>query len=102
MSTTTHPFAPEEVMAFVDGEFSADRAQSLSAHIDQCAECHELAASLRSTSQTLSNWTAATAPVNAQFEERLRVAAAKNSTLGESLSFGIFQRIIDNKRIFIS
>jgi hypothetical protein len=92
MNTTTHPFNPEEIMAYVDGELPADRAQSLSAHIDQCAECHELAASLRSTSQTLSNWTAATAPVNAQFEERLRVAAAKNSTLGESLSFGIFQR----------
>jgi len=92
MSTTTHPFAPEEIMAFVDGELSADRAQSLASHVDQCAECRELAASLRNTSQTLSNWTAATAPVNGQFEERLRVAAAKNSTLGESVSSGIFQR----------
>jgi hypothetical protein len=92
MSSTTHPFAPEEIMAYVDGELSADRAQSLASHVDQCAECRELAASLRNTSQTLSNWTAATAPVNGQFEERLRVAAAKNSTLGESVSFGIFQR----------
>jgi len=56
MSTTTHPFAPEEVMAFVDGELSADRAQSLSAHIDQCAGCHETAAAFRSTSHSLSEW----------------------------------------------
>ncbi len=92
MSTSTHPFAPEEIMAFLDGELLADRAQSFSVHIDQCAECRELAASLRNTSQTLSNWTAATAPVNAEFEDRIRVAVAKNSAPGESLSSEIFQR----------
>jgi hypothetical protein len=56
MSTTTHPFAPEEIMAFVDGELSADRAQSVSAHIEQCAECHEAAAAFRNTSRSLSQW----------------------------------------------
>jgi len=55
---TTHPFTPEEIMAFVDGELSADRAQSVSAHVETCAECQEVMASLRSTSGALSNWTA--------------------------------------------
>ena len=56
MSTTTHPFAPEEIMAFVDGELSADRAQSMSTHIAQCGECHEAAAAFRSISHGLSQW----------------------------------------------
>ncbi len=56
MSTNTHPCAPEEVMAFVDGELPADRAHSISMHIDQCAQCHEAAAAMRSTSHALSEW----------------------------------------------
>jgi len=92
MSTTTHPFAPEEIMAFVDGELSARHSESISAHIDQCADCRELAASLRSTSQTLSNWTVPPAPAGGEFEERLRAAAANNSARSESLSIKIFQR----------
>src|SRR5882762_9331316 len=56
MSTTTHPFAPEEIMAFIDGELSADRAQSLSAHIDQCAECTVLATELRGLSRQMASW----------------------------------------------
>jgi Domain of unknown function (DUF4349)/Putative zinc-finger len=91
MSAATHPFAPEEIMAFLDGELSTDRAQSISAHIEQCAECREGAATLRHISQTIANWTVPTAPVNAEFEERLRVEAAKNSAV-ESFSFKIFQR----------
>jgi len=92
MSTTTHPFAPEEIMAFADGELSARHSESISAHIDQCADCRELAASLRGTSQTLSNWTVPPAPAGCEFEERLRAAAANNSARSESLSFKIFQR----------
>ncbi len=56
MSTTAHPFTPEEIMAFVDGELSADRAQSLSAHIDQCSECHQIAEAIRSTSKEMAAW----------------------------------------------
>ena len=56
MSTNTHPCTPEEVMAFVDGELPADQAHSISMHIDQCAQCHEAAAALRSTSHSLSQW----------------------------------------------
>jgi anti-sigma factor RsiW len=75
MSTTTHPFAPEEIMAFVDGELSADRAQSLSAHIDHCAECSEAAAAFRNTSHSLSNWRVAGVPT--QLEERVTAALQK-------------------------
>jgi anti-sigma factor RsiW len=62
MSTTTHPFAPEEIMAFVDGELSADRAQALSAHIVQCADCKKVKDSLRNTSLAFTSWTVTTVP----------------------------------------
>src|SRR5260370_11598680 len=57
MSAATHPFAPEEIMAFVDGELSADRAQLLSSHFNQCAECQEIRESFRSASQKITAWT---------------------------------------------
>ena len=75
MNVTTHPFTPEEIMAFVDGELSADRAQSLSAHIDQCAECTEAAAAFRNTSHSLSDWRVARVPT--QLEERVKAAWEK-------------------------
>jgi anti-sigma factor RsiW len=56
MSTATHPFTPEEIMALVDGELSPDRAQSVSAHIEQCTECHQAAEAIRSTSQKMATW----------------------------------------------
>jgi hypothetical protein len=59
---STHPFTPEEIMAFVDGELFAGRAQPVSAHVETCAECQEVMASLRGTSRALSNWTAESFP----------------------------------------
>lgn len=56
MSTSTHPVAPEDVMALLDGELSSEESLSISAHLKGCSECRELAAELRSTSQCLSQW----------------------------------------------
>ena len=56
MNTSTHPVASEEVMAFLDGELSPERSLSISAHLEACSDCIEMAAQLRSTSQSLSQW----------------------------------------------
>jgi hypothetical protein len=53
---TTHPVAPEEVMALLDGELSAADAQAISAHLNHCVECTGVAEQFRSTSQSLSSW----------------------------------------------
>lgn len=71
MSTNTHIIAPEKVMALLDGELSTDRAESISAHIQDCAECRELANTLRSKSQSLSNWTVPALAANPHFENSL-------------------------------
>src|SRR5438045_2342908 len=39
---------------------SADRAQSVSAHIRECTECHDMVASLSKTSRSLTAWTVPT------------------------------------------
>jgi hypothetical protein len=56
MSTTPHPVTPEEIMAHLDGELSAVRAQSVSAHVESCAACQETITSLQNVSQQLGNW----------------------------------------------
>ncbi|HEY6946706.1 MAG TPA: DUF4349 domain-containing protein [Candidatus Acidoferrum sp.] len=56
MSTRTHPVAPEEVMAFFDGELSPERAAAVSTHLNVCSDCKEISAQLKTTSQSLSKW----------------------------------------------
>jgi hypothetical protein len=67
MNTVIHPVAPEEVMAFLDGELAETEAQAVSAHLDRCAECADLAERFRSTSESLAQWTVP--PVPSSLEE---------------------------------
>jgi Domain of unknown function (DUF4349)/Putative zinc-finger len=90
MSTTTHPIAPEEIMAFLDGQLSADRTQSVSAHMGGCSECRTLAQQLQSTTQSLSSWKVE-AP-SSVIGDRVLSAAANIPTAAESLSSAIFHR----------
>ena len=62
MSTTSHPFAPEEIMALIDGELPADRAQSVCTHVEQCPQCSALATDLRGLSQQINTWEVAGFP----------------------------------------
>lgn len=78
MSTTPHPVAPEEIMAHLDGELSAARAQSVSAHLDSCATCQELVSSLRSTSHSLSNWPVSSVP--SSLENSVALSSANSSS----------------------
>ena len=78
MNTTTHPFTKEEVMAFLDGELSAERTQSLSTHLDQCPECSSFATEQRGLSHQVAGWQVE--PVPERLNERLTVATMKNYT----------------------
>jgi len=63
MNITAHPVAPEEVMAFLDGELSAAEAQAVSTHLEHCADCAKLTEQFRSASQSLARWNVEAAPV---------------------------------------
>jgi hypothetical protein len=56
MCSATHPFSPEEIMAFVDGELSAERAQTLSDHLGECGECSSLVTDFRGVSGQVIVW----------------------------------------------
>jgi hypothetical protein len=92
MSTSTHFVAPEEILAFFDGELSTDRTESVAAHLDECAECRAAAESLRSNSRSLASWTVPTIPANPQFESGLSEAARRISSEQRSVSLTRFSR----------
>ena len=56
MNATIHEIAPDEIMAYREGELSADRAQQISAHLDTCEECRNLAEEFHTTSKSLASW----------------------------------------------
>jgi len=56
MTTASHSVAPEEVMAFLDGELSTYEMQVVSAHISKCSECAQLVRQFRGTAERLSGW----------------------------------------------
>jgi hypothetical protein len=58
MNKISHPIEPEELMAYLDGELTADRAAATAAHLGECAECKGMVAELRSVSQNLNAWKA--------------------------------------------
>jgi len=62
MTTTAHSVAPEEIMAWIDGELSASEAEAVTLHVAGCAECAALADDLRDTSQSLARWTVPAIP----------------------------------------
>jgi hypothetical protein len=96
MNTAAHPVAPEEVMAFLDGELPTSEAHSVSEHLKHCADCSSLAARLGETQQRLASWKVE--PLPAHVESSIRQSAeqeafrAKNSSstriLGIRAGFG--------------
>ena len=73
---STHPFELEEVMAYLDGEISADRASEIAQHMQQCAECRELASGFRNLSRELAAWEIETSPERLTNEMNAEIAAA--------------------------
>src|SRR5688572_19798056 len=64
MKNAEHPFTPADVQAWIDGEFGGEEANALQAHVASCAECSELAASIRTTSSAMQHWQIDAAPAS--------------------------------------
>jgi hypothetical protein len=56
MSKPNHSVEPEEVMAYLDGELSPEKALDTAAHLEHCGECQKLAAELKEVSELLVAW----------------------------------------------
>jgi anti-sigma factor RsiW len=62
MTAELHPIEKEKVMAYLDGELLPEEAARVAVHLDQCAECEELAAGLRGLSSRMLAWNVEPAP----------------------------------------
>ena len=56
MNKIIHPIEPEELMAYLDGELTTNRAKATVTHLGECSECQRLVASMRSVSQSVATW----------------------------------------------
>src|SRR5690242_19119639 len=56
MQASPHPVSHDELMAYLDGELSADRAGATAAHLEHCRECQSFAADLQVISRRLLDW----------------------------------------------
>ncbi len=84
MTTTTHSVAPEDIMAFLDGELSASEAQTVSSHVKDCPQCALVVEQFRATSGMLSRWDVEIAPAALEdsvknLRLRLRLTAVPSS-----------------------
>jgi len=78
MNAAAHPVAPEEVMAFLDGELSADSISSVAAHVNECTQCSQIRDSLRHALQSLTAWTVRDVPSDIQQHVLNSSTAGKN------------------------
>ncbi|NDQ57825.1 MAG: DUF4349 domain-containing protein [Acidipila sp.] len=62
MTRSTHPFEPEEVMAYLDGELTLERAAAAAMHLEQCTECRAIASDMRSVSKQMLAWQVEASP----------------------------------------
>lgn len=78
MRQPNHPMEPDEIMGYLDGELSVDRAASAAAHLERCPECQTVAGDLRTVAHEMLSW---------QVEEtRLQMNPALSVALAERAS----------------
>jgi hypothetical protein len=87
MNATTHAIAPEEIMAYLDGELPAVRVQFASEHVGSCPDCRAQVQELQSTSQKLLSWKVGALP--SPIETGVQ-AATRGSVPRRSLGTRIF------------
>ncbi len=84
MNKIIHPVEPEELMAYLDGELTIDRAAVTAAHLGQCADCQNVVAELRSVSETLKTWKIE--PSESAISPAIEIAMAERSPGSRKIS----------------
>lgn len=86
MSANRHLIEGDELMAYLDGELSADQAAETLSHLELCPQCQALAAAFRSVSQELLAWEVespefgVSSELNAALRDRLQKGQAAKIT----------------------
>jgi hypothetical protein len=56
MISNNHPIEQEDLMAYLDGELSTDRAAATLAHLERCTECQTIGSDFKGVSRKLMAW----------------------------------------------
>lgn len=72
ITRNSHPIDDLELMAYLDGELSREKAAAAAAHLEECTDCKALADDLRSVSREMAIWQVESS--EAQITARLTVA----------------------------
>jgi len=91
---TTHPFTAEELMAFCDGELSAEESRAVESHLAECQECADNVRQFRENSQSLGKWNAPPVPkrIDEAVEEELQSADSGRGRLRKAARSGSTRR----------
>ena len=89
MSANRHPIEHEELMAYLDGELSADQATEALSHLELCPKCQTFAADFRGVSQELLAWEVESPEIG--------ISPELNAALGERLQKQQAERVISSR-----
>jgi len=95
VSKSNHLIEPEELMAYLDGELSHDRAATAAAHLEHCRECQAIAADVQSVSRQMMAWQVETSefPSTATITSALEQQARDKSRQVTGRSLYTMQRL---------
>jgi hypothetical protein len=89
MTAADHNTQFEEVMAWLDGELSAEAAARVEAHVAECADCRRLEADMRSVSGQMAEWRVPTAPATLTLKPARAVAWRRWMPIAAMLAIGV-------------
>jgi len=95
VSKSNHLIEPEELIEYLDGELSHDRAATAAAHLEHCRECQAIAADVQSVSRQMMAWQVETSefPSTATITSALEQQARDKSRQVTGRSLYTMQRL---------
>ena len=101
MNTASHPFAPETIMSFLDGELTAAQSDAIRTHLSQCAECTAVIAKLQESTSALAKWSIVEAPPSSSTQQQISIAIQQLQRTN-SMPLASFFRVVKPRYIFIA
>jgi TonB family protein len=101
MNTASHPFDPETIMSFLDGELTAAQSDAIRTHLSQCAECTAVSTKLQESTSALAKWSIVETPPSSSTQQQISIAIQRLQRRN-SLPLASFFRVIKPRYILVA